>query len=260
MKIALIGAGNVAYHLSKRFAECGVKVIQVFSRTQSRADIVAAKCNAEAITDLSKISRNCDVYLLAVSDSAIPEVSATLVKLGFKSKLIAHTSGATPSTTLSESGCSRFGVFYPLQTMSKLSHPDFNKIPLCVDSINETDLALLTELGLKICPNVFHIPDTQRAVLHVAAVFVNNFANHMFHIGKEILDASDLPFRLLLPLIQETVVKLDQGTPEEMQTGPAKRGDLETVQRHVELLKPFPEYQELYRMLTMSIRRMGEGK
>ena len=95
--------------------------------------------------------------------------------------------------------------------------------------------------------------DAQRALLHVAAVFANNFANHCFAIAEKILDEKDLPFELLHPLMEETLAKALQDSPARMQTGPAMRGDVVTVQRHLDLLAEHPEWREIYRTLSENI-------
>jgi predicted short-subunit dehydrogenase-like oxidoreductase (DUF2520 family) len=132
---------------------------------------------------------------------------------------------------------------------------DFSNIPFCIDAVKKEDRILLQELAQLLSEKVFVITDEQRAVLHVAAVFVNNFSNHLFRIGEEILKDHEMSFELLLPLIRETVNKLDSLSPEEAQTGPAIRGDQTTIRRHLKLLKSYPEYQEIYRMLSEGIQK-----
>ena len=166
-----------------------------------------------------------------------------------------HTSGATPQSIFEKNGAKRFGVFYPLETFSSNRNPDFSEIPICVDANSKKDFELLKKLGKKISSNVHHISDEKRAVIHVAAVFVNNFANHLSYIADDILKENKIPFEILLPLMKETVSKLENGAPSEMQTGPAKRGDEKTIQRHLEFLNDFPEYAKLYEIMTDGITK-----
>ncbi len=258
MKVALIGAGNVGYHLARQFAKANIEVTQVFSRGLPKASVCAAIGYAQATDSLLEITAEADVYILAVHDMAIQEVAAKLVSVGLSDKLLVHTSGATPTTVFAEIGLRRFGVFYPLQTMSRNSEPDFKTLPLCVYANTNEDLDLLRTLSLKICPNVYSISDEKRAKLHVAAVVVNNFTNHLFHIGHDIVQREGLPFDMLIPLIKETVAKLDRGTPAEMQTGPAKRGDITTIDRHLQFLEYNSEYRKVYEILTESIRKVSK--
>lgn len=257
MKIVLIGAGNAGFHLGCRLKECGEDILQVFSRNLLHAKELGEKIEARFIDDLDQTDRHADLYILAVHDDAIAEVAEKLATLGLREKFVVHTSGATPKTVFENTGLLRYGVFYPLQTFSKKRRPDFTQIPLCIDADLEADLEILRQLAQKISPNVFVINDEERAVLHVAAVFVNNFANHLFHAGHTILTSENLPFDLLLPLMRETVAKLEAGTPADMQTGPAIRGDEATIRRHLTYLKKFPQFAGLYRTLTESIRATG---
>jgi predicted short-subunit dehydrogenase-like oxidoreductase (DUF2520 family) len=254
MKIVLIGAGNVGWHLGCRLRECGLEVMQVFSRNLLKAKELGEKIGAAGTNDLDEITHDGDLYILAVHDDAIGEIAGRLAGGGLRGKLMVHTSGATPATVFDEI-LERYGVFYPLQTFSKARKADFTEIPVCIDAKLEEDRKMLTELARKISGRVYRISDEQRAVLHVAAVFVNNFTNHLFHVGHSILEKEGLPFELLLPLIRETVEKLEDGTPAQMQTGPARRGDESTIQRHLAFLEKYPEYREVYRQLTQNIIR-----
>lgn len=254
MNIVLIGAGNVGYHLGKKLHQEGLNIIQVFSRQRDKAKIVADLIEAEAITNLSFISKKADLYILAVHDDAIKGISKILIENGIKDNLIVHTSGATPMSVFEPTGANRFGVFYPLQTFSISKEPNFKEIPFCIDANNEEDLKCLISLAKKCSPKVYKINDKERAVLHVAAVFVNNFTNHLFKIAFEILSDENLEFEILMPLIEETVNKIKTNNPSDMQTGPAIRGDEVTIKKHLQYLKSNPDFQKIYEILTASIQ------
>ncbi len=250
MKVTLIGAGNVGWHLGRKLRDSGIEIVQVFSRQASKAADLARQIGAKPTHRLEEITAGADLYLLAVADDAIGEVASFLTAHGLERHLLAHTSGATPMNVFQNA---RHGVFYPLQTFSKNRESDFSQIPFCIDAGSDVDRELLYLLAGRLSPKVYNIDDAQRAALHVAAVFVNNFSNYLFHIGHEILEKNKLPFELLLPLIRETVGKLDSGTPYQMQTGPARRRDQETIRRHLELLKDEQQFRYLYEILTDNI-------
>jgi predicted short-subunit dehydrogenase-like oxidoreductase (DUF2520 family) len=254
MKVVIIGAGNVGSHLAKALHQADVRILQVFNRNIEKAQSLALQVNAEPVCDYKALSDQADLYLLTVSDSAIEEVAERITQVLGRNILLAHTSGATPSSVF-EGKTNRYGVFYPLQTFSKEQKVDFSNIPFCLDAVKKEDRVLLQKLAALLSKKVFIISDEQRAVLHVAAVFVNNFSNHLFHIGDNILKAHNMPFELLIPLIKETANKLDGLSPNEAQTGPAIRGDQTTIRRHLKLLKSYPEYQEIYRMLSEGIQK-----
>jgi len=251
-RIVLIGAGNVGYHLGKRMRECGLPIVQVFSRSRKKAGKLARAIKAPFTTQLQRINPVADLYILAVHDDAIATVAASLAKILPPDKLLAHTSGATPLSALGRY-FQTTGIFYPLQSFSIDRPADFTQLPLCVFSNQPNGLDFLQEVAKKICPNVYIVNDEQRAALHVAAVFVNNFTNHLFHIGEQISLQHQVSFDLLKPLIRETVNKIQQHAPQQMQTGPAIRGDQQTIKRHLQALEDFPDYQETYRLMTESI-------
>ncbi len=254
MTITLIGAGNVGYHLGKRLYKKGLTIHQVFSREIKHAEFLAKKVKGVAVTDLTNIDAQADLYIIAVRDDSISEVVAKLRQnKGMNRKLVVHTSGAANSQLIAPY-FKRYGVFYPLQTFSKSRKVKFATIPICVDAGRKKDLKMLLKIGGKISEKVTKITDEERAVLHVAAVMVNNFSNHLFHLGQQITVEAGVDFGLLKPLILETVLKISQHTPYDMQTGPARRNDEKTIKKHLEYLQKFPEFVQLYTLLTKSIQ------
>lgn len=251
-KIVLIGCGNVGYHLGRRLKKRGVHIVQVHSRTKKRAKRLAKKINVPYTTDLGEIVADADLYILAVRDDVIGEVAAKISERS-SNALMVHTSGATPSTVFAPY-TNRYGIFYPLQTFSINRAANFKTIPLCVDAVELEDFIFLKQLAEQVCRNVYHITDEQRAILHVAAVFVNNFTNHLFHIGENIVEKEGLSFDILKPLMQETVEKIMKHPAKSMQTGPAIRGDKKTIERHLDYLEQYPDYQELYEKITKNIQ------
>lgn len=251
MKIVIVGAGRIAWHLGKRLKSKGLPVAQVISRTAGHAESLAEVLQAQW-TDLpAEIIPDADWIILAVKDDAIVEVAEAFAP-HVREALITHTSGGTAGAVLAKY-FSRYGVFYPLQSFSREHTPVWSKIPFCVDAAHPEDVLQLKKTAKTIGNLVYRVNDEQRALLHVAAVFANNFANRCFAIAEKILDEKDLPFELLHPLMEETLAKALQDSPERMQTGPAMRGDTDTVKRHLHLLQKHPEWQNIYRILSDDI-------
>lgn len=256
--MVLIGSGNVGYHLGRRLFEKGVPIQQVYSRKLDRAKELANLIEAEAINQWEAIQSTADLYILAVPDSTIASVAKHLQSIVDSKALVVHCSGATPSTVL-QPYFSRFGIFYPLQTFSKERPVHFEAIPICVDAPSKSDSQLLYELGTRISQSVHFITDTERASLHVAAVFVNNFTNYLFHIGHQICEQERVPFELLQPLILETAAKIQEKKPLNMQTGPAIRGDASTIERHLLFLGKHPEYHRIYQLMSQAIQHLPKA-
>jgi predicted short-subunit dehydrogenase-like oxidoreductase (DUF2520 family) len=260
MKITIIGTGNVAFHLGKRLKEKGVEINQIVGRDIHKATWLAQILGAQAVGFSQFIDTSSDVYILAVSDNAIATAASQLSKY-IDNQLVVHTSGSIPSTDL-QPFVRNFGVLYPLQTFSLNSQPNFDEIPIFINCTPPREIGMqaqynddvLKNLAQKISPRVFQITDEDRLTLHVAAVFVNNFTNHLFKIGSEIVGKQNLPFDILLPLIEETVHKIRQNAPADMQTGPARRGDNVTIEKHLDFIeKQTPQYDLLYTLLSISI-------
>ncbi|PIE99172.1 MAG: hypothetical protein CR961_01300, partial [Polaribacter sp.] len=152
-----------------------------------------------------------------------------------KNAFVVHTSGATNIDKLKHNG--RRGVFYMLQSFTKGKAINFEEVPFCLEAENETDLKLLERLANQIGKKIYRINSLQREVLHVSAVFVNNFTNHLFKIGNDICGKNNVPFEILNPIIKETILKIEKMSPKDAQTGPARRKDEKTVKKHKKFIK-----------------------
>jgi len=250
-KIVIAGSGRIAWHLGKRLKAKGLPVSQVVSRTAEHAESLAGTLGARWTSDWAEVLPDADWLLIAVRDDAIDEVAAEISRY-VPDALATHTSGATPGTVL-KPFFKRYGVFYPLQSFSYDRTPVWSKIPFCVDAQSNEDVLFLKKIAKTIGNLVYRVDDEQRAALHVAAVFANNFANHCFTIAEKLLEEKDLPFEMLHPLMEETLAKALQDSPARMQTGPAVRGDAETIQRHLDLLRRHPQWLELYKKMSVNI-------
>ncbi|MFD2587135.1 Rossmann-like and DUF2520 domain-containing protein [Croceitalea marina] len=251
LSVVLIGTGNVAHHLFDAFyPKEDIQVIQVFGRNIRSLSSFEAKC---AVTSVPENIIDADVYIVAVNDDAISEVSKLLVT---KKGMVVHTSGSVSKDNVV---AARKGVFYPLQTFSPKKEVDFSSIPICIEADTLQDLKILEVLAHKISERVHLVSSAQREKLHLAAVFVNNFTNHMYVIGQEICSKEELPFDLLKPLISETANKLRFLSPDKAQTGPAKRNDILTMQKHLDALEN-PIQKKLYQLISESIKEQNEKK
>ena len=254
VKVVIIGSGNVAQHLIAAFKNAqilgsDIDLIQVYSRQTAS---VSHLLNLDQITNDLDTLAEADLYIIAVSDDVIGAISS---QLPFKNRLVVHTSGSVPLHDLDEDN--RKGVFYPLQTFTKNKAVDFKIIPICLESENATDYQLLDKVAKSISEKVFAINSEQRKALHVAAVFVNNFTNHLYQIGQEICEENQVPFEIMKPLIAETANKIIVLSPEEAQTGPAKRNDSITIEAHEAFLSN-ENHLKIYKTLTQSIQENGK--
>ncbi|MGD0711959.1 MAG: DUF2520 domain-containing protein [Bacteroidales bacterium] len=248
--IVFIGSGNVAYKLAEAFKYTGRKIIQVYSRTEISAKGLASLVNAGYTTDLNNIEKGADVYIISVSDTAVPEIVKNL-KLG--KSLVVHTSGFLSMDILYHTS-KNIGVFYPLQTLSKNRIVDFLSIPVCIEANNEDNLVMLEDLARSFSTDVRYVDSSQRKLIHLAAVFASNYTNQMYCIAEEILKDSGIPFDILKPLILETAEKIMNMDPYEAQTGPARRNDTEVINQHLKMLKN-NDYKEFYKMLSEMIAK-----
>lgn len=246
-RVIILGTGNIAQHLfSVFYKQTGVEIIQVVGRNQKALSFFSSK--AKIISHFNNIE-DADIYIIAVNDDAIATVSQYLKN---KEGIIVHTSGSVPMKDLCDNG--NRGVFYPLQTFTKGQKIDFKSIPICLETEKEQSTIILTELAGLISDSVYEVSSKNRKEMHLAAVFVNNFANHMYSIGADICKEANLSFDLLKPLIKETANKVMLLDPEQAQTGPAKRKDIKTIETHLGLLNN-PINKKIYTLLSDAIKK-----
>jgi len=248
MEIVIIGTGNTATILGRKLKAAGHVVVQVFGRDTTAASKLAYELNTESTNYWNVVYRNADLYILAVSDIAIKEI---LEELRLPDKTIVHTA-ASVSKNILKNAATHFGVFYPLQSLKKESThlPD---IPIIIDASDESTLKELEILAQSISDTVVEADDEQRMKLHLSAVIVNNFVNHLYALAESYCNSEGIDFTLLLPLIKETAERLDYISPAQSQTGPALRNDTDTIKKHLEMLKKYPHLKKIYETFTESI-------
>lgn len=251
VSIVLIGAGNLAVNLGIALFRKGFRIAQVYSRTEASARALAERINTGWTTDLSRVILAADVYIVSLKDSALVELLPQIVK-GRPEALFVHTAGSLPLTVWKKHA-RRYGVLYPLQTFSKERRVDFSEIPFFVEAETAEDTLLLKEIAAKLSGKVYEADSTQRKRLHLAAVFACNFTNHLYALAADILKDNELPFDVLLPLIDETARKVHEISPENAQTGPAVRYDENIIDSHLKMLAKNPSMRRIYELLSESI-------
>lgn len=250
MKIVIIGTGNTATILGRRLKKAGHRIIQVFGRDASSASKLAYELDTESTNYWSVVRKDADVYLVAVTDDAIVDVAKHLTVPG---KVVAHTAGSVKQDVLKKTS-HHYGVFYPLQSLRKdmTAIPD---IPVFIDASDEVAKKTLENLAHSIAGDKVAIAgDDERLKLHVAAVIVSNFTNHLYALAEEYCRKEGLDFKQLIPLIEETAERIENLSPQNVQTGPALRHDEETIKKHLSLLKDHPRLKKIYELLTESIQ------
>lgn len=248
MNIVIIGTGNTATILGRKLKASGHEILQVVGRDSKAASKLAYELQTGSTHYWNIVNKSADIYILAVSDIAIEEV---LNKLQLTGKTIVHTA-ASVSKTILKNATSHYGVFYPLQSLKK-DAVYIPEIPIIIDASDNPTLKQLHILAHSISDKVIEANDEQRLKLHLAAVFANNFVNHLYVLTEQYCKKEGLDFYMLIPLIKETAARLEMVTPVQSQTGPAIRNDINTIGKHKEILEKYPPLLNIYELFTESI-------
>jgi len=238
--------------LAPALDNAGYAVREVYSRKEKNAYALAEKLyQSEATTSLDFSESPSQIFILCVTDDVIAKVISALVLP--PNSILAHASGSQPLSILDDARADGKGVFYPLQTFSKNRKVDFQEIPFFIESTDATVEKALTGMAKALSKRVVNISSEERVALHVAAVFASNFTNHMLTLARDVMASNELDFNHLKPLIAETVNKALSMGPEKSQTGPAKRGDLEILDKQYEFLKDDERVAEIYKLVSQHI-------
>lgn len=248
-KLSFAGAGRVAGTLCIKMHRSGMKILQVVSETETSGKQLAGYCNAEW-SDILTFNDSNDIIIVAVPDHRLREVAGKI--RCHQKTIVAHTAGSY-GLEVFPSSIQRKGVFYPLQTFTKGRNIGFTDLPFLLEASDTDTGETLKKLAESIGGKVWFTDTERRKTIHLAAVFVNNFTNHMLAAGKELTTKAGLSFSILEPLVMETLSKALDNGPEASQTGPAVRNDTDTIEKHLELLSFSPELQNVYREVTRSI-------
>ncbi|MBP7512349.1 MAG: DUF2520 domain-containing protein [Bacteroidia bacterium] len=247
LKIFFIGSGKLNQNFANAFSKTDVEMVGVYSATVNNSLYFSKKFNISQFKDIKDIPTNCDVYFLGVNDSQISIVSQELKVNG----IVIHCSGFLSKNLVSNH--KNNGVFWPIQSLSKEHYANFSNVPICIEASDDFSLRILETLADKISKRPLFIDEQKRKILHVSAVFANNFTNHLFVLINEFLNGNHLEFDILMPIIQETSQKLTYLNPKLAQTGPASRNDLNTMAQHQSILSKYPELLDIYKILSKSI-------
>jgi predicted short-subunit dehydrogenase-like oxidoreductase (DUF2520 family) len=248
LNIAIVGSGNVASHLAVGFYKVGVKINMVINRTIDHAKELALKVEANYSNTLSDIPENTDLVIIAVTDSAIEGVSKAISSTAYG---VVHVSGSMPLSVLSAN--TNYGVFYPFQTFSKSERTGALEFPICIEANSEELKQKLSRLAGKLSKTIVYLSSEDRKYLHLSGVIANNFTNHLMARAYDYLNEHNISADLINPIIEETINKIKNNHPKDVQTGPAVRGNSDIVKNHLALLNNYPQLLEIYQVMTNSI-------
>ena len=251
-KIAILGAGNLAWNLAPALEDAGHEITEVYARDIHKAKEITERIySATPKDDLDFSDSRAELFILAIKDDALSEVADQAILP--EGSVLVHTSGAIPMEVLSQSSASYVGVFYPLQSFTKGKKVDFEEVPFLLESEDEGSLQLLKKVAKSLSQLVYILRAKDRQAVHVAAVFASNFTNHMLRIAEDILHRQGLDPELLKPLIIESISKSLQQGARKAQTGPAIREDYETLEAHHHFLAYNEQLAEIYRLISQDI-------
>jgi predicted short-subunit dehydrogenase-like oxidoreductase (DUF2520 family) len=243
--VALVGTGNIAWHLGNAFVKSGIGINEVYGRNKSKSEELAQVFDAACVQDIALLKSK--YVFVCVSDDSIETMIAQIPE----NLNVIYTSGALGMDIFKNRN--NVGVLYPLQTFGDRLPSDFKAIPILIEANDENLLNEVHFLASIISSEVHVVNSEQRLIYHLAAVWMNNFVNHIGNIAYDIIQEHQLDWGKLQLLIEKTTTNLLINNPKNIQTGPAKRNDLNTISKHLEHLNE--EQKVVYNILSESIKK-----
>ena len=247
MTYTIIGTGNMAWFIAHRLHAAGMVCRGIHGKNHQHAIQLAALVSAPVIDDVASIKDDHDCCIIAVSDHAIPEVAE---KLTLKKTTVIHTAGAVPLDAIP---CANRSVLWFIYSILKNNLPDHRNIPAIIEGSTEHAVETTKQIAKAISDVIHEVDGQQRQWMHITAVFGNNFINHLMTICEQLCKEQNLPFSLLLPILEQTLDRVKMLSPGDIQTGPAKRGDIVTIRKQLSLLASHPHLAEIYKSISSSI-------
>lgn len=250
--IVIIGSGNLASHIIDVFLDSNIRIIQVYSRSNRIELKKKYDKEIEIIDKIEDINTTANIYFTIVKDDAIPLI---VKQWPFKLKsnqTIVHCSGSVSIDVFNSISINN-AVFWPIQSIRENAVVHWKETPICISANNVSTLNTIKHLAMIISDRVEVVTEEQRIKLHLTAVILNNFSNHLFHLADQFLELNNLKLDLFIPILQETVDKLKVNKPIDLQTGPAVRNDISTLNKHIKLLEDNKDLQHIYKVLSESI-------
>lgn len=251
MNVVMVGSGNVAAVLSKLIQRAGHKIIQVISRNADHARTLAVKYDAESASLNEPEFASADIYIVALADAALDSIEKITA---LKNKFVVHTAGSVSIEVL-KNHSSAYGALYPLQTLSGVS-PEIPEVPFLVQGNSTETLNKIMAFAKTFSNDVTVAGDQERLRYHIAAVLVSNFTNHLYAVAERFCEKEKINFKNLLPLINEVTSRINLTSPYDVQTGPAIREDISTLNLHLQVLSAHPDIKYLYLKLSESILKL----
>ena len=248
VKTCVIGAGNVASSLVPALKEAGYTILQVFSRTRMSAETLAYRVGASAVTNPEKVMATADIYLYCLKDDVLANLRE--MPLPYTQGVHIHTSGTMSMRIFEALGCRQFGVLYPFMTFTRGRKIEMRQVPLFIEYNGRVAELALREMTEEISDVVGMLTEERRQALHIAGVFANNFVNALYDIAENTLKEADLDIQVLTPIINETLAKYIDLGAHDAQTGPAVRGDMSVIEKHITNLENNRDTQEVYLAVT----------
>lgn len=264
--VSLIGSGNLAQALGPALKSAGFRIIVVAGRNNTasmrRASALARKLGAKAIRlEEAEAGPLADITWLCHTDDALAETARKLARIsGWKNKIVLHSSGALSSDVLAplQRVGARTGSLHPMMTFVPGTRPNMKDVPFAVEGDREA-VGVAREITARLGAKIFTIKKANKVLYHALGSFSSPMIVATLVTAERVGRGAGLSPQqsraIMGPILEQTLANYRKRGPAAAFSGPIKRGDLNTVSRHLQQLSRVPQAREVYRALVRSALR-----
>lgn len=251
--VVIIGSGNMAQAIINACQNTDIDIVGIYSKNREKLVEIAKQNSINYCENTLDIPTNADLYLLCVNDDAIENVSNSLLVNG---GLVVHFSGLKNINEIEKQ--ENKAVFWPIESIHENTFTNFKNTPICIEANTDENYRIIEAFADRLSNKVLNINSEQRQYFHLAATITNNFSNHLIALAKNELDHKGLDYQILKHLLSNALNNSFNFEPQNTQTGPAFRNDLNTMQKHLDLIEN-NELKALYQLMSKSIFELKQN-
>jgi len=251
MNIAIYGPGRAGGALAIAAVEAGHTIVSVKGRNPDRALALADRVG---IAD-----GEADILIIAVSDDALASIHEMVVPTAVP--YVVHVSGAVPVSILHEfrDAGSIIGSFHPLQTMPDAESGATRLTGASIAVTADEPLrGALFELAESLGCQPFDVADEVKPLYHAAAAAAANATIASLVVASDLYQSAGVEFSHTRPLVDAVVANAFELGPADALTGPIARGDVATVEAHVNAVRTAaPESLDAFLSLCKAVAEVA---
>ena len=268
-RIAIVGAGNLGTALALSLWRAGYRIEAVMAHSRG-ASLKKARKLARQVGALVSVGPpakvRAGIVWICVPDGEIARTAGALAnKIEWKGKVALHSSGALASdglNTLRRRGAAVASV-HPLMTFVRGSQPSLAAVPFAIEG-DAGAVRMARRIVRDVGGRAYSIRKKDKAAYHAWGAFASPLFTALLATAEQVAAAAGVTReearRRMIPILLQTLANYAAFGAAGAFSGPVVRGDVDTVKRHLRVLRGMPTAREVYSTLARAALRYLPAK